>query len=245
MDKYVENLRILSYETDCRKQLRPTAFMKQAQEMAMVAAEPIGLGYDAMMEHGASWVLSRLHFKFEQAPVWRQSVVFRSWHRGIEGLMFRREFHMTDEQENTLVTGTSQWVILNVAERRVMRPNAIADIIPAEPQSEDVAEESPAPKVVIPKSVEMAHVRTHKVNWSDIDFIGHTNNVQYLEWALDSLDTDFVAQHPVKEVAINFVRETHLDQEVDIHVGTDGEGNYYVAGYFDGNVQSFITKITF
>lgn len=245
MEKFVEHLDIMSYETDCRKQLRPTAFMRQAQEIAMKAAEPIGLGYDAMMEHGASWVLSRLHFRFEKAPVWRQKVLFKSWHRGLEGLMFRREFHMTDEQDNTLVTGTSQWVMLNIAERRVMRPDSIADIMPDGPQSLDFAEESAAPKVVVPKSIEMAHVRTHKVIWSDIDFIGHTNNVQYLVWSLDSLDSSFVAEHPVREVAVNFIRETHLGEDVDIHVGTDGEGTFYVVGYLEGGVQSFAVKIIF
>lgn len=244
MEKFIQDITVCSYEVDSHKTLRPSAFMHLAQEIAMNAAVPIGFGYDAMMAHNAAWVLSRLHFVIHKAPVWRQKTSLRTWHRGLEGLLFRRDYQMLDENGVSLIDGTSSWVALNVAQRHLIRPSALADLIPQEPQCTDSALPQSAQKIAVPQNIELKRIKTHVVNYSDTDFIGHTNNVQYLIWAMDAIDSSYVAEHTVSEVSINFIKETHVGDAVDIFTGNEND-TYYIEGRTEDGLQSFIIEIKF
>lgn len=244
MEKFIQEISIRSYEVDSRKLLRPAAFMQLAQEIAMNAAVPIGFGYDAMMEHNAAWVLSRLHFVVRKMPVWRQKVSLQTWHRGLEGLLFRRDYQMLDESGVSLINATSSWVALNVAQRRLMRPSALADLIPEAPQSMDFALPQSAPKIAVPANLELKRIKNHIVSYSDTDFIGHANNVQYLVWAMDAIDSSYVSGHSVGEVSINFTKEIHLGESVEIFVGNEND-TYYIEGRDGDGLQSFIIEIKF
>lgn len=244
MEKFLQDIVIRSYEVDSRKLLRPAAFMQLAQEIAMNAAVPIGFGYDAMMEHKAAWVLSRLHFVIHKMPVWRQKVSLQTWHRGLEELLFRRDYQILDEKGVSLLDATSSWVALNVEHRRIMRPSALANLIPDAPQSTDSALPQSAQKIAVPENLELKHIKNHIVNYSDIDFIGHANNVQYLVWAMDAIDSSYVSAHTVEEVSINFNKEVHLGESVEIFIGKEND-TYYIEGRGEDGLQSFIIKIKF
>ena len=100
---------------------------------------------------------------------------------------------------------------------------------------------------MIPSGLEKTMARTHVVKYSDTDFNRHTNNVKYVVWALDSIDQDYVFSHPIQELAINFNRETRLDDVVELWTAeqtTEENHIFYVEGLVEGR-QVFIVKLVF
>jgi acyl-ACP thioesterase len=58
---------------------------------------------------------------------------------------------------------------------------------------------------------------THKrVVFSDLDIMGHVNNVKYMEWTLDAIISDGNINHRVREFEINFMNEARLGDEIVI-----------------------------
>ena len=111
----------------------------------------------------------------------------------------------------------------------------------------DNAIEEQAPKVVLPKGIEPELVKEHTVSYSDIDIIGHTNNARYMVWAMDAIDYESVSSKRVKDVYINFNKETLAGEKVSIfRVRTEEEGRevYYLEGKVDGR-SAFTVKIVF
>ena len=67
-NKYLLKSVVPCYFVDADFRLKPTSFMDMAQEMAYLAATEKGFGYDALIENGTVWVLSRMNIKFLKYP---------------------------------------------------------------------------------------------------------------------------------------------------------------------------------
>ena len=246
--KVVTNTQITCYEVDRKKRLRPGAFMDLAQEMAYLAAEAMHFGYDELATEGRAWVLSRMHFTFVDVPHWRDSVELATWHKGPYGPFYLRDFCVKTENDGKVrVLGTSSWVILNVDSRHMVRTSEVVDMIPTSTICPDHAIAEPASKVAIPKGVEPMKVGEHKVEYSDVDLLGHTNNVKYVVWALDAIGFEVADGLVMKDLTINFNHETVAGETVSLFMFKDeGESlpTYYVEGKVEDR-QVFCLKVVF
>lgn len=236
--KVIDNLLVKCYEVDSAQRLKPTAFMDMAQEMAYQAAAAMKFGYDELIVKNMAWVLSRMRFRFLKAPVWGEEVEIRTWHRGAFGPFFVRDFEVLDKEGRRMIEATSSWVIIDVDSRRMARPE---EVLPKEDTScPDFAIETPAGKVMMPRGVEPELVTTHKVAYSDIDLVGHTNNARYVAWALDCLEYG-EAGIQVEEVEIVFHHEARPGEDISLY-RAQKDGWTFVEGRRE-DVQVFCVRI--
>ena len=217
--KVTDDLVVKCYEVDAAKRLKPTSFMDMAQEMAYQAASVMHFGYDERIARDKAWVLSRMHFRFLEAPLWGDRVEIRTWHRGAFGPFFVRDFEVLSQEGKRLIEATSSWVVIDVTSRTMARPE---DVLPTEDTScHDYAIEIPAGKVMMPRSATPEFVMTHKVAYSDIDLVGHTNNARYISWAIDCLPDGGVGAS-VEEVEVVFHHEAVAGEDIDLYRVIDG-----------------------
>ena len=231
------------YEVDGAMRLKPAAFMDLAQDMAYRAADAMRFGYEELMRENKAWVLSRLHFRFLDVPLWRDEVEVQTWHKGPSGPFYLRDFRVLDTAGRPRILATSAWVILDVRERRMCRTSEVTDMIPEETCCKEDAIAEPAGKVAVPRGVTPQEVSRHRVGYADVDLQGHTNNARYMVWAMDCLDYAETSVRPVREVRIQFNHETLAGEEVVLYRFRDGD-TYYVEGKA-GDRQAFCARIDF
>lgn len=247
-NKYRQEHVIPCYAADKEFALRPNAFMDYAQEIAYLAATELGFGYDALNEHHTAWVLSRMSMDFIRMPKWRDTVYLDTWHKGIDGLFFMRDFQMRDkDSDEIIVAASSSWLVIDSETRRLVRGDEVQRRFLMQAQCTENALPENAPKLVMPKDIEKEHVKDHLVCYSDVDFIGHTNNVRYIVWSLDCIPNEITFGRPVKHININFNKETVEGQIVTINRVCIEEGDslrYMIEGVVDGKA-AFISEIIF
>lgn len=242
--KFRQDLCIPCYQTDARQALKPAAFMDLAQEIAYWAARELGFGYESLHVHHTAWVLSRLHIRFHAAPHWRDEVSLYTWHKGAEGLFYLRDFQLKTPEGDLLIDATSSWVVIDEQTRRLVRPEVLQERIKTEPKTADAIAE-PAPKVVLPppeSGVGEERAGEHRVGYSDLDMIGHTNNARYVVWAMDCLPEEVTAK-PLKDLCIVFNKETKEGETVELF-RRNCDDVWYVEGRLDGK-SCFIVKMEF
>ena len=247
MNKTTRSFDVPCYMADSEYRMRASAFMDMAQDMALQGSHELGFGFDKMNAVHLGWVLYRLYFKFLRPVIWREHLTMNTWHKGVEGLVFLRDFELLGSDGERAVVGTSSWVVLDMQNRSFVRTDTLPAFVDPTPQNTENAVDEPAPKVVIPAGLVKKFVREHTVRYSDTDFNGHTNNVKYVVWAMDCIDSDFASTHQVSEVAVNFNRETRLGDEVELFLAEEETAAgrvFYVEGLVSGR-QSFAVKLTF
>ena len=240
--KTIQQLKVTCYDTDVAHYLKPGAFMDMAQEIAYVSADSLGFGYDDLQRYGTAWVLSRFEIHFLQMPRWKDAVELQTWHKGFEGPFYVRDFRLLGADGQPAVAATSSWLIIDIATRRLLRREHLADKLPLDTICPDNAVETPCGKVVMPREgVEEAG--THRIAYSDIDIIGHTNNAKYVVWAMDCLDFAETSTRRVRSLRINFNHETRPGDEVTLY-RAPVPGGWAVEGLVSGT-PAFCTEILF
>ena len=253
-NRFRRDLNIPCYYTDASFHLKPASFMDIAQEMAYHAASALSFGYDELQVHHTAWVLSRMNFRFLDPPKWRDDVSLYTWHKGLDGLFFLRDFELrkagdTDfaDKSKVLVACTTSWIVMNTETRRLVRSEEVLGMVPVETQCTDNAIVEPCSKVTMPKDAEPEHVMDHVVAYSDVDIIGHTNNARYVVLAMDCIDYEDASSAPIKELSIVFNRETKPGETIMLyrHVTETESGKAcFVEGKVEGK-SCFCARIDF
>ena len=240
----VQNLTITTYMTDVRNLLRPSAFMEISQEIATADARELEFDDPRLIAaHNAVWVLARMKMVFRRLPSRFETVQLSTWHKGLSSLFFLRDYRLTAPDGEPLVDATSSWVIMELDERRALRPDVVTDIIPEDPVKPGHALEIPAGKVAVPRGVAMEKAGEHVVKYSDVDSNRHVNNTRYVVWAMDCLPQELTFGSALKELEINFNREARPGETVELfHAFADGA--HYIEGLESGT-RIFICKMTF
>lgn len=242
--QFVQDICVPCYQTDAAFFLKPAAFMDLAQEIAFWAAQMLGFGYDDLSVHRTAWVLSRFHIRFgAHLPRWRDEVTLRTWHKGLSGLFFLRDFRLLDATGAPCITATSSWVIIDTDTRRLVRPERLQHLLQTQDAVESAISE-PAPKIVFPETDAAELALTHTVAYSDVDILGHTNNARYMVWAMDALPYDLTAARRVREVFIQFNKETTPGTAVELYRFQENEDCWWVDVRADGR-SACCLKIVF
>lgn len=243
MEKFTQEYTIPCYDTDASGRLKPASFMNLAQEAAGQHAVHLGFGYDDLIVTNTAWILSRVHIRFVDTPMWKDDVVLSTWHKGLNRLFFVRDFRLTDKEGRTRVEATTSWLVMNLETRRLVRDPQLRE---GSECLEDVIA-TPAGKVQMPKDVEPQLMFEHLVAYSDIDVNGHANNAMYMQWAMDAVDYDIASTRPVKELTINFNHETKAGDIVALYksiIKTEDGRRVYVEGKV-GDTSAFCVEIIF
>lgn len=247
VEKYSAIKRVPSFDVDMSSTLKPASFLNYAQEAANIHADVIGVGYDSMHITRKGWVLARMHVIFHHLPKWRENVNVQSWHKGASGFQFLRDFVVYDKEgSERLISATSSWLVIDIDTRRLSKfPELVDD------DSKCIKEDaiaSQAPKIVMPKEAEPQCVAVRDVAYSDLDMLGHVNNVKYTEWAMNAIELDVTTGRHLKELIINFNNEVKPGDKVELYRHSEsGEGDtliYYIEGRVNGK-SSFIEKLVF
>lgn len=243
-DKFAQDLTVACYQVDSRHILRPSAFLDLAQHMAVYGADKLNFGDDQLNTYGCTWVLARQHVRFERPVRHKEPCRILTWHKGMQGLFFVRDYQLLGADGQPSVNSTSSWVVMNIAERRVARAEFLSEFTSTEPQSTDSAIAEPAAKVGLPRSEELQLIGTHVIRYSDVDYNLHANNVKYTVWAMDALPEDLVYNKELKELTINFNKEARPGETVELWHALAPDGAHIVEGRVDDH-QVFIERLLF
>ena len=230
------------YDADVSHFLKPGAFMDLAQEIAYVSATSLGFGYEDLLRYGTAWVLSRMHVEFPDPPRWRDTVELQTWHKGFEGPFYVRDFRMLGADGQPAVLATSSWLIIDVASRRLLRREHLAEKLPLDTECHDSAIDEPCGKVLMPPEG-MEEVAEHRVAYSDVDFVGHANNAKYVVWAMDCLDFETLRSRRLRSLRINFNKELLPGETVELF-RAPVEGGWTVEGRVQDR-SSFCVELLF
>ena len=173
-------------------------------------AELGGISFKDMMPHNQTWVLSRMLVEIKKLPKWNDTVVVKTWINSLENSRSIRclEMYLNDEK---IVGCETLWAIFNTKTRR---PEAFAVLHEHFEKFPVKATESSVNKVNLQNINETIFER--EVHLSDLDVVNHVNNVKYLEWCLNLIDSKDVLNQKISSFEMNFLKELSLNDKVII-----------------------------
>ena len=208
------------FETNPDGRLAPVALLDYLQDIASEHAVQLGFGRDDLMKDNRMWVLSRFYAEISEWPVWPAALTIQTWHRGTEKLFSFRDYRILGADGRLIAAATSSWLTIDQTTRRIQRPDE--DLLRG--NSEDYKNALPRSAAKLEPVAESGLLSPlFRVLFSDLDVNLHTNNVHYLQWAIDSYDPEFLMRHHPRAVEINFLAESRCGAEIAIRTAPTGE----------------------
>jgi acyl-ACP thioesterase len=209
-----EPFTVHTYELDAAGRASIQSLCAFLQEAAGRNAEQLGVTVPQLMQHGLTWILSRLLVRIRSYPRWWEKLVVETWPSGFHRLFALRDWRIFRSDE-LLAEATSAWLMVDVESRRPVRPQShgtwAGRIHPERAIALTLNKlEEPAPAAASGKVFE----ERFSVRYRDLDMNGHANNVGYIDWLLECLPFELRQSHEIRELELNFLNEVTAGQEI-------------------------------
>jgi len=223
---------------DRYNRLKASSVLDIFQDIAASHANELGIGFDEMNANNALWVLSKVKFEILKQPAAYETVHVKTWPLHPDKLIFTREYIITDKDNDIIAKGTSEWVVINSATRKLA---PAADFFPIkEGFLTDKMFEGKIKKIAdFPSSNEAYRVQT---TFSDCDINGHVNNIRYACYVMDALELS--KDKHIKTFQIDYTQE--VASGTVLHIHSDIKDNeIFAKGVGDDDKKKFSCHITF
>ncbi len=207
---WIEEFKVAAFMVDQNRHLSLPMLANLLQEAAGNHANLHQLGFHDMQARQRAWVLNRLKIDYRHPIKWLSTIQIQTWVSEMRGPFSQRHFSIQDENGQELASAFTLWVAIDTTTQRPVRLET-RDLPILESH---IASCGAADKIEVVGSDLVKDV--HRVRLSDLDMLGHVNNVRYLVWALDCLLPEYPDQLP-QTLTINYLKETKNGELVKIY----------------------------
>ena len=203
---FTESFKIRSAEVQTDGRATIQSICNLLQETAASHALQLNVDISNLREQNLTWVLHRLQVRMSRYPSWRDTVFIKTWPSSGDTLRAFRDFQIMDSSGDEIGTALSYWLMLNIETRRPVRmPDEILDLAP-----EDVKHVFEINTERLRAGENYTISESYRVRRSDLDLNEHVNNVQYIDWTMDTLP----GYRPVRELDIEFHGECGYGDQI-------------------------------
>lgn len=214
-----QTISLRSRDCDFTGRWKPSEIFMAMQELAAEHSAILGAGYAYMRTKSLAFALTRTELHMEKYPKIGEKVVCRTWAAPVMKWMYPRYFIFETEEGERLGYAGTIWVLLDLNERKMVAPSAL-DV--------EIATGDLTPPMRMPAKAsgpaEGGEIREYLPGYSEIDVNHHVNNTRYVSWMCDALGADYLRDHEIRTLIVNYSHELLPGQPVTLRWSVDETG---------------------
>lgn len=174
------------------------------------AADRLHIGVEDLLKDNYAWVLARIAWEMDYRPKLGTTITVETWIDHVEHSFSFRNFRVTQEGRQ-IGLGKSIWTVLDLTTRRPVNLLTEERFVKLNTNIDN--------GMTVPQKVRAAasdNAYHYKTVYSDIDFNGHCNSVQYLQWMLNALPAEQAAQIQSERIDMNYMHEIMPEEQISV-----------------------------
>lgn len=210
---YEENHEISYFQIDNRGKLSLSALILLLQEVALNHSRELGYDVATLYHQNRGWIILNWHVEVKSMPYLRQNMKIETWNDKCRRMQANRSYYVTKD-DIEVMRASSRWVFMDLENRRPV--NMFPDMVENyKCQRESIIE---GENFVVSKPVngEESLISTHNffVTRRDTDTNGHTNNVKYIEWAMDYVPDEIYEDLELLDLKVVYRKESKRGEKI-------------------------------
>ena len=207
MNTYTTTNYVHYYEINSQRQASPVTVLNYIEESAVRLSEACGYGSGRLMDKGLIWILTYWSVRMNRYPVWMENVLVETRVLKFERFYAFREFTISNENNSTLGSAVSRWILYDIHRNRPVRvPSEIAEAFKVNCGKDNQGNSIILPEVEVAETYEPG--LEFRVRLSDIDTYNHVNNTRYVEWMLEAVPFEIHQEFYPASLEISYRKET-------------------------------------
>lgn len=237
ISKYSKQYGVRSYECDRNNNLRILTLMNILQDIADVNASELGFGLDFCIQNGMTWVGANYVLEINRLPQIHENITIETWPSAKNKLTAYRDYEVFEEDGNSIIKATSQWILLNLETKR---PISVLEKMADKPMLEERSINTSFPKIGELTKIDSQF--KFRVRFDDIDLNKHINNAVYILWATEAVDEDFRLSHNPHKISINFKKEGYIGEKIMVLTQMDSNTSTHSIRTYDSDNERELAR---
>lgn len=212
------------YEVDKNGQIFVASIMNYLDDLAVAQAEALNIGIDYLLENNIAWVIYKWDVKFNKYAHVTDKLKVRTKPYSVRKFYAYRQYEVLNSEGEVIVSANSLWFLINMEKRR---PSKVTEYMCRQfgigPEDNGQLEFE---KLLAPKNISLE--KEFSVRYADIDTNKHVNNVKYISWALEAVPDEILENSALKELKVNYEKETAYGEDVKVLSEVKEEENQYI-----------------
>lgn len=199
-----ESFKVRSNEVYVDGKTTMPAICNYLQEIAGDSAQQLGFSIEQLLSKNVTWVLTRLKVEMDLYPIWREKIEVETWPSGYDKMVATRDFRIWNSKKEVIGKASSVWMLIDLTSRRPVM---------VEPFLSEFARENEDRALIIKREDRLKEItqatnsKLFNVRYGDLDLNNHVNNVHFVEWVLESVQTETRDKLSLKSIDIQFKAE--------------------------------------
>ena len=209
---HISNLTVRHYECDAYGHVNNANYLRYMEHAAIEASAAVGFDDARYRSLGAVWLIHDTDIEYLQPLVAGDNVEIKTWVSDFRRVRSQRQYEFRRAGSDVLAArAVTDWVYLDQATQRPtsVPPEVIAAYAPDVTPEAMPRQHLPAPPPLPPKPFTLHR----RVEWRDIDMMGHVNNATYLNYmeeaAVESIEAFNWSMTRLKDEDIAIVARRH------------------------------------
>lgn len=200
---------------ECNPQQRMpiTLLINRLIEVATLAANRVGMGWEYLKQFDQTWVLSRVAVEMRRYPGVNDHYTITTWINSINRLFSERDMEITDGAGEVIGYARTVWAVLDINTRQacdISRMSWVNDLIPER--------SCPVEKPSRLSALKEYTSSRYRFTYCDLDFNRHVNSSRYIELLLNQWSLDFHDANRLTRFEIAYLHEARYDEEVEVRL---------------------------
>lgn len=209
----VQNVTVESFDVQPNGNIKISSLLRYFQKAAGDDVNKTDLNYNNLSSHNIAFVITKMSVRILDDIKQYDQLTIISHPRKIRGVTFPRDFIVKCDNK-TVALASSNWVLLDLVKRHILRPSAIDDIGYLPPSTDDLFEIDDVRLVIDENSLQRTDVR--RVNYSNLDMNNHLNNTYYSDYIFDNIPQEAHKSDKNLYLQINYKNEAKLYDVLEI-----------------------------
>ena len=209
---FTYNYKIKYSDVGVNNNLTLKALVEALQEAAISHSEQAGYGVNNIEKTHVAWLLLDWKVQIMSYPHSNESITIKTWPRNFDKLYSYRDFEVYDKNNSLIAIASSKWFAIDTENKKIRKLTPEITEAYGESVTNSVFNEPFKNKVTVPEDLKLNF--TYTTQRRDIDTNGHVNNLNYIDYALETLDEDIFNNITFNNLEIVYKKEIKLKENI-------------------------------
>ena len=225
MNIFTKKFDITFSDINENNELSNKGILRIMQEIAGLHSSSLGYGLNDSDKTGYAWLLLNWKLKIFSRPKWETSLTVNTWSKSMNPLFAYRDIEIYDDKDNLVAVGSSKWILFDINKKTLIKiPIEVKNQFPSVDKS--VFKEKFAEKLKEPENSNLIYEYT--IQRRDIDTNHHVNNLNYLDFANESLPEEIFSNINFSNVEIMYKHEAKLGDKISVFYSHTEKDEYII-----------------
>ena len=238
---FTYNYTIKYSDVGVNNKLTLRALVETLQEAAIGHSEQAGYGVNNIENTHIAWLLLDWKVQIMSYPHSNESITVKTWPRSFDKLYSYRDFEVYDKDNNLIAVASSKWFAIDTENKKIRKLTPEITEAYGEPVTNSVFDEPFKNKIIVPEDLNLNF--NYTTQRRDIDTNGHVNNLNYIYYALETLDEDIFNNTIFKNLEIVYKKEIKLKENIKCYYSLEDNKHIVTIKSEDDTIVHAIVKL--